>query len=81
MKTVLLINIKDADGTFVCDHLWFMLTKQFDALALREGDAVQFDARVKEYEKGYRGWRDGVIAPITRDYKLSHPTRVQKVDL
>ncbi len=81
LKTVLLVNIKDAGGDMVCDHVWFTMGKQLAGLKLRRGDAVQFDARVCEYEKGYRGLRDGVYAPRTLDYKLSHPTRVQKAEI
>jgi hypothetical protein len=79
-KTVLLKDIKDSRGTLVADHLWFNLTKGFEALGLQPGDSVRFDARVKEYIKGYRGRRDDVFGkPIEVDYKLSHPTRIGKV--
>jgi hypothetical protein len=80
-KTVLLKNIRNLSGVLMCDHLWFNLTKQFCALSLVEGDVVQFDARVKEYEKGYKGYRDDVDdAPIETDYKLSHPTKIKKIN-
>lgn len=78
--TVLLIDIRDARGQPVCDHLWLNLTLQLERLGLEPGDIVQFDARVKAYTKGYFGRRtDGWEKPIETDYKLSHPTKVQKI--
>lgn len=78
--TLLLTDVQDGDGKVVTDHLWFNLGKQFSALRLRPGDIVQFDARVKRYTKGYRGHRDDVYdKPVETDYKLSHPTRMRKV--
>lgn len=80
-KTILLRNIKRKDGKIVSDHLWFNFTKGFSNLGeLQEGDIIQFDARVKEYEKGYKGWREDVYKPIEIDYKLSHPTKIMKVN-
>lgn len=40
---------------------------------MREGDIIQFDARVKAYVKGYN--------KIDRkiDYKLSYPTKLKKL--
>jgi hypothetical protein len=80
-QTVLLENIKDARGIIVSDHLWFNLTKGFAVLGeLKEGDVIQFKARVKKYIKGYRGYRDDVDKPIEEDYKLSNPTDIRKVE-
>ncbi len=78
--TVLLKDIRTPDGTPICDHLWFNRTKAFAALGLVPGDVIQFDARVKEYEKGYKGRREDVYVAIEIDYKLSHPTKVRKVE-
>lgn len=80
--TVLLANIKDLDGNIVTDHLWFNLTKSFQKCDLKEHDIVQFDARVAEYEKGYKGyrdWDDYYFPPVSVDYKLSHPTKVSVI--
>jgi hypothetical protein len=79
-KTVLLKNVSDATGKMVCDHLWFNLTKGFESLDLQPGDGVEFDARATAYLKGYKG-RDELARltnPLTRDYKLSHPTKLKK---
>jgi hypothetical protein len=78
-KTVLLKDIENIGGKIICDHLWFNLTKGFSRLGLRQGDVVEFDARVTKYEKGYKGRRWDVYKPIETDYKLSHPTKVKKV--
>jgi len=43
---------------------------------------IQFDARVKSYIKGYRGYRDDIYdKPLSIDYKLSHPTKIKKIEL
>jgi len=78
--TVLLKELKDATGKVVCDHLWFNLTKEFGHLVLKEGVNISFDARVKEYYKGYQGCQEDVYdKPVEIDFKLSHPTKVQVV--
>jgi len=73
--TVLLKNVSDANGKRVTDHVWMNYTTGFDDIVLNEGDRVIFDARVKEYVKGYQG-RDG---ELELDYKLSHPTKVNRL--
>lgn len=80
--TVLLIDVKDGStGKVVTDHLWFNLTKGFAALELQKGDKIAFDARVTEYEKGYKGrdWERQLEAPISSDYKLSFPTKIELI--
>jgi hypothetical protein len=78
LPTILLKNIRDENGKLMCDHLWFNYTKGFEALGeLEEGAIIQFDARVRPYIKGYKGYRDDVWdCPIEKDYKLSHPTKI-----
>lgn len=80
--TVLLLEVKDTDGNMVADHLWFNYTKGFKDCNLAIGDIVQFDARVKEYEKGYKGHRydDEFFHPVSIDYKLSHPTKISVIE-
>jgi len=73
LKTVLLLDIKDAHGNHMTDHSWFNLTKGFESLGpLNQGDQIGFRARVKEYVKGSarRGRK------IQTDYRLSHPSKV-----
>ena len=77
-ETILLVDVRDSDGNVVCDHLWFNLTKGFEQLGtLREGDRVQFEARVKKYRKGYVNRKAGIDQSRV-DYKLSHPTRIER---
>lgn len=78
--TVLLKDIRDERGELVDDHMWFNLTKGFKRLVLQEGDRVAFDARVKSYQKGYKGRREDVFKPLEWDYKLSYPTKVRRVE-
>ena len=78
-RTVLLKDIKDVNGKILTDHLRFNLTKGFQELNLAENDTIQFDARIKEYEKGYKGYREDIYKPIEIDYKLSHPTKMRKI--
>lgn len=78
-ETVLLVEIRDNQGLFICDHLWFNLTKGFEALGqLAQGDQLRFEARVKKYKKGYVNRRAG-IDEGKFDYKLSHPTKIVKL--
>lgn len=83
--TLLFKDITDADGNIVCDHLWFNYTKGFRDMEneqgdMEEGDVVSFHARVKRYSKGYCGRRLDVYKPFETDYKLSHPTKIKKVE-
>lgn len=77
-KTLLLVDIADENGQRLTDHVWFSLTKGFEAFDLKPGDRLRFDARVKPYEAGYRGqwWEQALENPPRIDYKLSHPTRI-----
>lgn len=79
-RTVLLKNIKDMDGNLLTEHLWFNGTKGFHALGeLKLGDVIEFDARVKEYTKGYVNWRKDVDEREV-DFKLSHPSKIRKLN-
>jgi hypothetical protein len=76
-ETILLRNIRDTDDNLITDHLWFNYTKGFAKHSLTPGYKITFRARVKEYEKGYKGYREDVYAPIEIDYKLSPPTIIE----
>jgi hypothetical protein len=77
--TVLLTDITDVETKErVADHLWFSYTQGFEKAGIKEGDSVTFDARVKEYSKGYVNKQLG-INQKKRDYKLSNPTKIQVV--
>lgn len=81
LRTFLVLNVKNAMGELMCDHIWFNLTKGFAVLNLCPGDVIQFDARVTEYEKGYKGWNEmkQLESPISIDYRLSYPTRMKVI--
>lgn len=77
--TVLLVNIVDPEtNSAVADHLWFTYTKGFENARITEGSTIEFEARVKEYSKGYVNKKYG-INQRKRDYKLSHPTKIAVV--
>lgn len=85
LTTILLKDIVDvARGKVVTDHVWLTMGKRLAKLDLKEGDTVKFDARVTEYQKGYKGHRDdedfeGNYKPLEYDYRLSFPTNIIKL--
>lgn len=79
LRTVLLLDV-EMDGRKVADHLWMNFTKGFEGIPLKQGDRIKFNARVSMYEKGYKGWRWDVYKPIEKDYKLSYPTKINKIE-
>ena len=76
IKTWLFVDIRHED-IIVVNHLWFTDGKW--SSELESGHIVSFDARIKKYEKGYKGYRydECLEKPVRKDYKLSHPTRVE----
>ena len=77
VKTILLKNVSNGEQ-ILADHIWFTLTKGFEALGeLNHRDQIEFDARVKEYQKGYVNPRKFIDESET-DLKLSHPTKIRK---
>jgi hypothetical protein len=76
--TILVKDVKDAQGELVTDHLWLNLTNDFAKLGLRAGDRIAFDARSVEYEKGRKG--PLAEAPTETDYKLSHPSNIELLE-
>jgi hypothetical protein len=78
-ETLLLTNIIDTNtNQIIADHVWFTLTKGFEALQLTPGNVVEFEARVKEYSKGYVN-RRYKINNQSKDFKLSNPTKIKLV--
>ncbi len=78
-ETILLKNITEADtGKVMTDHVWFSYTKGFQDAGLLEGSQVEFEARVKQYTKGYVNKRYKIDSK-SLDYKLSHPTKIKLV--
>jgi len=78
--TILLNDVREVEtNQLVADHLWFSYSKSFEKILLSEGTRIEFEARVKEYTKGYVNKRYH-IHKRTTDYKLSHPTKIKKLD-
>jgi len=78
--TILLTDIKDPTGKYMCDHIWCNMTKGFQALGeLSPGDKIQFAGRVTPYVKGYYNYRKEEDYREL-DYKLSRPTKIRKLD-
>ncbi len=81
-ETLLFLNVCDLAKNKMADHIWFTMNKQFRKIGeLKQGDTVQFDARIKGYYKGYNGYKEDVSfeKPVEYDYKLSHPTKIKKI--
>ena len=79
-ETILLTNVVDVEtNKLVTDHLWLNFTKGFERIPLTKGVVLEFMARIKEYKKGYVN-RKYKINTRTTDYRLSHPTRIRKID-
>src|SRR6478736_2484049 len=78
-ETILLKNIIDIEShKVVADHVWFGYTQGFIRASISVGDSIEFEARVKEYRKGYinRNYR---IDNSEKDFKLSNPTKIKKL--
>jgi hypothetical protein len=79
-ETILLTNVIDAEmSRVIADHVWFSFTKGFENARLTIGNVVTFEARVKEYTKGYVHAR-AKVNNQEKDYKLSHPTKIAIVE-
>ena len=77
--TLLLTDVRDAEtGDPVADHVWFTYSKTFENANLKPGMKISFEARVKEYVKGYVSKALGVNRR-RRDLKLSHPTKISVI--
>ncbi|HEX5168458.1 MAG TPA: hypothetical protein VFW11_04750 [Cyclobacteriaceae bacterium] len=77
--TILLIDVVDAEtNESVADHVWFTHSKGFEGIALKEGMRLQFEARIKEYRKGYVNARYK-MNERGKDYKLSYPTKIKVI--
>jgi hypothetical protein len=77
--TILLVDVRDGNtNEKVCDHVWFTFSKAFEQIRFEEGMQISFEARVKEYKKGYVN-RSLNVNRSKKDFKLSHPTKVEKL--
>lgn len=77
--TILLTEVRDAlTNQVVTGHVWFSYSKAFERVTLTEGTVIEFEARIKEYEKGYVNKRARINNKV-KDFKLSHPTRIKNI--
>lgn len=77
--TLLFVDVRDGSDKIVADHLWFKTALCWERANFQPGELVQFDARVREYWKGYRGRRDDDGEGLTKDYGLSFPNNVRVI--
>lgn len=74
--TILMVNVVDViTNQMVADHVWFSYTKGFGEIKLTEGAVIAFEARVKQYTKGYVNTKLALNNKKS-DFKLSHPTKI-----
>ena len=79
-STVLLTRVIDVEKKIiVTDHAWFSLTKGFENINLQPGLIIEFEARVKSYDKGYVNKRYG-INQKKQDFRFSHPGKIVIID-
>ena len=77
--TLLLHNVCLAGHGEVTDHLW--MTGGVWSKDIKEGNVIEFKARVSKYIKGYRGYREDVYdSPVEVDFRLVHPTQVKVIE-
>lgn len=77
VPTILLVDVRIREtGERITDHLWFTRGKFW--AACKPGCRVVFDARVSEYEKGYKGRREDVYdCPVRTDFRLERPSKLE----
>jgi hypothetical protein len=79
IPTVLLERVIIADsGEMATDHVW--LSARNILGTIQPGSIVEFDARVRPYEKGYFNPRKG-INNRRIDYELVYPTALNVLDV
>ena len=78
-ETVLLKDVRFENDKQATDHVWINKTKTYEAANLRMGDRIRFEARVRYYEKGYKGHDPVKKAekPIRTDLKLDRPSKFE----
>lgn len=75
-RTVLLVWLTDAEGNWLRDHQWADYEGAFADAQVREGDIVEFEARIEEYMRESLG--DGhEMEPVGIGYKLEGVTGVR----
>lgn len=81
-RTILLRDVRNVRGRLIASHVWINYTASFDAVGeFRQGDRVEFDARIDRYFKGYIGEQIDfrLSHPIKEDFGLTYPHNVRKL--
>lgn len=81
-RTILLRDIRNVGGRLLAPHVWINYTASFDSVGeFKQGDRVEFDARVDRYFKGYIGDQIDfrLSHPIKEDFGLKYPHNVRKL--
>lgn len=79
-RTILCTDVSYADTNEIAtDHIWLTCEKTIYSLKLKEGDHIEFDARVGEYEKLDKRLIDYGIREFVRDYNLKNPSKIIKL--
>lgn len=78
-RTIMIADVV-YEGVIITDHLWFNMSKFWKNVKV--GDMIEFDARVKSYTKGYKGYNieKQIRSPIVEDWKLAFPTKLSIID-
>ena len=74
-RTALFVDVRDAEGQKVTDHVWFIVGAQIAELELNPYERVCFVARVAAYRKGpFEEDND----QRENDYRLIHYSNMQR---
>ncbi len=75
--TVLLLDIRNTNDEWVCDHLWVESASGFQSIPLYRGVRVAFEALVHRYQKGCRSFWGHTLVRV--DYGIVDLTNVRIV--
>lgn len=78
-RTVLLLQLTDAAGAPLAQHMWLGMGRRLAALAPQPGDLIEFRGTVRPYVKGRLLRPDGTLSAGSTDLKLSYPTALRIV--
>lgn len=74
LRTILLTNVMH-EGIVVANHVWLTCGKRFYSAILLSGDLIQFDARIKEYEKDIKVEEKMFINPLKKTFAFHIPLK------
>jgi len=78
IKTILLSNIYDGRGNYMCSHVWIHQDDYNEKIPA--GAFIAFDASVTNYIKGYRGKKTfAYTPPLGIDFKMINIRNIKKL--